>query len=185
MPLGKKYGGRKKGTKNVKTQEKAARIGGAIASASTAVAALAKVVPAKTTRKTADGKAAVAVEVAIPGISPKDLMLTAMRMAWTAHKAKAEEAGILEDTAGAAMKAALDLPALEDEKSADHKARIARDLDTAKEVLKLAQQARADSKAMLQTALDCSTRAAPYEHAKLVTTDGKQDTQITVVIQQF
>jgi hypothetical protein len=169
----------------LKTQEKAARIGGAIASASTAVAALAKVAPAKTTRKSAAIAPNVATEVAIPGISPKDLMLTAMRMAWSAHKVKAEEAGILEDTAGAAMKAALALPALANEKSDDHKARISRELDTAQEVLKLAQAARAESKAMLQTALDCSTRAAPYEHAKLVTTDGKQDTQITVVIKQF
>jgi hypothetical protein len=185
VPLGKKYGGRKKGTKNLKTQEKVARIGGAIASASTAVAALAKVVPAKTTRKSAAIATPDAVEVAIPGISPKDLMLTAMRISWAKHKEQAEKAGILEDTAGAQMKAALDLPALENEKSADHKARIARELDTAKEVLKLAQEARAEAKSLLQTALDCSTRAAPYEHAKLVTTDGKQDTQVTVVIQQF
>jgi hypothetical protein len=168
--------GRPAGAKNLKTREKSAARNIAVAKARTEVA----------TRKRNTVSVAVdPVETAIPGISPKDLMLTAMRQAWADHKAKVARAGILDDEAAAQMAEALAIPALDGEAPPAHRERIGKALEAVKSVTDAALAARGDARAALTLALECSMKAAPYEHAKLVTTDGKQDTQVTVVIKQF
>lgn len=180
MAVGKKTGGRKAGTKNLKTQGKEAALKTAL------VGARAAVVAAKVDAKPAKApKDKSGVEVAPAGISAKDLMLAAMRNAWAQHKVEGARSSSLMDKYNEMADAALALTIIEGEKPDQHQARIAAALAVADLVKQQAVGVRIDAGAALGLALDCAHKVAPFDHAKLQTATVQGDLQLNVTIRKF
>lgn len=182
VPFVKGTGGRKKGAKNLKTKEKEAALTGALILASSTGRAAQKIGRKLMSKPVLDKGA---TEMAPPGIDPKNLFLSVMREAWAEKAAKGEQAGILEDEADRLQAEALALPAEEDEKPLDHKARIGVALEA---VAKLREQVRAirdEARGALNLAMDAAGRVAPYEHPKLQNQIGNVDTTINVILAKF
>jgi len=143
--------GRPKGSKSLKTKTKEQRAFTAIAQ----VAALA--VPA-----TGILMPPTAPSVAPEGISPKDLLLTTMRMAWESAHAKAAEA-----------------------REVDAMALTAENSDTIESLRKTANELRVEAGRHVAIAQAAAISAAPYCHAKLATQDLKVSGNLTVALKQY
>lgn len=173
--------GRPKGAKNLKTKAKEAALSGALILASSTGRAAAKI--RRDLSKPVMDKDGI--EMAPPGIDAKNLFLAVMREAWAEKAAKGERAGILEDEADRLQAEALALPAEENEKPVDHKARIAVQLEAAKQVRDQCKATRDEARFALNLAMDAATRVAPYEHPKLQNQIGNADTTINVILAKF
>jgi hypothetical protein len=173
--------GRPKGAKNLKTKEKEAALTGALILASSTGRAAAKI--RRDLSKPVLDK--TGIEMAPPGIDAKNLFLAVMREAWAEKAAKGERAGILEDEADRLQAEALALPAEENEKPADHKVRIAVQLEAVTKLREQVREIRSESRTALALAMDAATRVAPYEHPKLQNQIGNVDTTINVILAKF
>jgi len=103
-----------------------------------------------------------APSVAPDGISPKDLMLTTMRMAWESAHTKSREATELDEMALAAT-----------------------DGDVAESFRKTANELRVEAGRHVAIAQQAAKDAAPYMHARLQTVDATVAGGITVTIKQY
>jgi hypothetical protein len=173
--------GRPKGAKNLKTKEKEAALTGALILASSTGRAAAKI-RRSLSKPVLDKRG---IEMAPPGIDAKNLFLSVMREAWAEKAAKGERAGILEDEADRLQAEALALPAEENEKPVDHKARIGVALAAADKVREQCRALREEARASLNLAMDAAGRVAPYEHPKLQNQVGNVDTTINVILAKF
>ena len=143
--------GRPKGAKSLKTRSKEERAFTAIAQvAATGVPATGILMPM------------TAPKVAPEGISPKDLMLTTMRMAWESAHAKSREAQQVEEMAQAAT-----------------------DSETIESLRKTANDLRAECGRHVAIAQAAAVAVAPYLHPKLANTDSKVSMGVIVQIKNY
>lgn len=143
--------GRPKGAKSLKTKGREQRALTAIAQ----VAALA--MPA-----TGILMPLIAPNVAPEGISPKDLLLTTMRMAWESAHAKAAEAREMDALAAGAS-----------------------DSDTMESFRKTANELRVEAGRHVAIAQSAAKDAAPYMHPKLATQDLRLSGNLVVALKQY
>lgn len=172
---GRKTGGRKAGVKNLKTQAKEA------VRADARIAATAAVVSAGS-RPERKVKPSLAPR---PGMSAKDIMVDAMREAHDAYRAQCLKASEVMDDANARTSAALDLTIGPDEKPEAFKLAVDALLALASTVREQAIAIRHEAQASLSLALDTAHKVAPYDHAKLQTSNVQGDLNLNVTIAKF
>jgi hypothetical protein len=161
----KGQGGRPKGAKNKKTLARAAAIEDAKA----------RVAVARTIKCDAayDAK-----------ITPKEVLLQTMRNAWHDHKGLRAEAILADEVAQQCWEDARALTRGAAECDAVFKARKQAALHTAEHAQKKAREARQAAAASLNLALECATKAAPYEHPRLATATAQSE-PVTVILKRF
>jgi hypothetical protein len=166
MAEGRKTGGRKKGTPNLKTKEKAR----AVAGASVAVAA------------------AMAAPGSIPfnaEITPKEVMLNKMRKAYHESEVAEVRAVLAHEIAQAEMEQAKSMTPADGEDPAAFRERKTLALETAKKALETAALARMAETSATALALQCAKDAAPYEHPRQQAVTVGGDLNLTIVRQKF
>ena len=174
MEAGRKTSGRKNGSKSKNAQERerrAAEAGAAIVASAPKIA------------KTGDEDERANVEVAGPGITPKDLLLTAMRNAWDDAHRKADEAKELERQATALdQEAAAETLQLE-ELLADLQRRRAIKLDAIVQLRARASTLRLEVGLDIRLATTLAKDVAPYVHPELISHSGEITQTVTVINQ--
>lgn len=171
--FGNKTGGRKAGTKNLKTKQKEAASATAVAVATAAVIGTAKIRTPKASLKPR------------PGMSAKDIMVDAMREAHDAYRAQCIKASEVTDRADAAAHEALALERGNTEKDVDFKARRGLALEAVKLIRQQATLIREAASQSLALALETAHRVAPYDHAKLQTSTVQGEMTLNVTLAKF
>ncbi len=118
-------------------------------------------------------------------LKPKDVLLTAMRESWAAHKAAQRVASSMKGEVDLARRSAMDMVPLDGEAQKDFEARRDAALKAVKVKADAAHDLRTAASEALQVALDCAHKAAPYEHPKLQTNTVQGDMSLNVTIKQF
>ncbi len=176
MEAGRKTGGSKTGSKNRKAQERKRRAVGAGA---------AIVASTPTIAKTGDEDERAGIEVAGPGITPKDLLLIAMRNAWDDAHRKADEAEELERQATVldqeAAAESLELEAL----LGGLQCRRTTKLDATVQLRARASTLRLEVGLDIRLATALAKDVAPYVHPKLISHYGEINQTVTVISQQL
>jgi len=165
-------GGRQKGTPDKKTEETEQRAVEVMAALAVSIGTA----PANAERTEAPGTAPA-------GISPMDLLLTAMRNAWNAGYAKRAQVGALEAQATVveAEIAGLNGPALAPETVEQIKVNVGM-LDA---LQKRINELRGEAAALITLATELATDVAPFIHPKMATVDSKASGNVRIVIRQF
>ncbi len=119
------------------------------------------------------------------GITPVDLMLDAMREAWSVYKTGGIEVAAIRDRGLELIDEANHLTPTEGEADAAFKRRKAEALAAGHEVLEQAAKRFDRASADLNRALECAKAAAPYTSAKLQTSTIQGEMELTVNLKQY
>jgi hypothetical protein len=120
-----------------------------------------------------------AAEVEIPGITPKDLLLTGMRIAWKNAHRKADEAEELEKQATLLDQEAAAGTLRPDESLADLQGRRATILDAAMRLRVRASTLRLEVRDDVGVATSLAKDVAPYVHPELMNHWGEIDQTVS------